>query len=389
MSSIRKPDPKLAGGVVLALLALLVPAALVAQNECAEATAVTLNATYRSSGTEMLKATLSSAGALTLDISTPAAAAQPKITFLGTGCPTASGEGSAFDYVQDDPAWVVADVHSSSTYYFKVEPEDSQQSLGSFKVRVAWVADLTTPDEENELTSDATDTCSTSSTAIFSGSLSDSTFGTVIQYIEEYDPDIMRGHINVPGIVTVAPDDPNGPDLDATLYSSVDCDGSSQLDGAVFSGSSGRIAAAMHPGDLYLDLGSHSASSGTFTVAVKLLAPCDLGETDDVGDSALCATDVDVDDSTSGEISNDDDDDLDFFSFVVSSTGGIAVQTTGSTDTYCSLYDEDGQRLEIDDDDGSGDNCYIERSLGAGRYFIRVEGDGEEGSYGLSVSSSS
>ena len=60
---------------------------------------------------------------------------QPTITFYGTDCTNPStGEGSAYDVVEEAPLWLALDVHDAETYYFTIEPQDSQQTLSDFKL---------------------------------------------------------------------------------------------------------------------------------------------------------------------------------------------------------------------------------------------------------------
>ena len=45
-----------------------------------------------------------------------------------------------------------------------------------------------------------------------------------------------------------------------------------------------------------------------------------------------------------------------------------------------------GQRLEVQDGGGASDNFRIARTIGPGRYYLRIEGTGgDEGSYSLAV----
>ncbi len=369
--------------------ALAGAAAPPAEGSCSGAVALTVDDTRRSSGSELLSVTLSAAGVLTLDVSSPANAVQPRIDFLGTTstCSAAAGEGTNWDYVQETPKWLAAriDTTSSTTYYLRVVPQDSKETLGDFNLRVAWIADAGSPDETTDLSPDATDTCNSSADAVSSGDFDDDYFVVVEDAAGQWDPDIMQIAITVPGIVLVEHDDTGGPDLEATLFSNTSCAGVS-LGDAVFEGAAGRILASVHEADHALDLEAHDSSSGAFEVAVRFYAPCDRGETDDHGSAARCATPVDLEHEPSGVIANDDDDDEDWFTLVLPSQITVGFETSGSTDTRGSLYDAAGQRLEVQDGGGESDNFRIARTLGPGRYYLRIEGTGgDEGSYSLAV----
>ena len=77
----------------------------------------------------------------------------------------------------------------------------------------------------------------------------------------------------------------------------------------------------------------------------------------------------------------------DHFTFDVPTAGDYNVGTTGSTDTYGTLFDGAGIMLGGDDDGGPGTNFLITRRLDAGRYSAEVRGFGgsDTGPYELSV----
>lgn len=119
----------------------------------------------------------------------------------------------------------------------------------------------------------------------------------------------------------------------------------------------------------------------------KVLAElCLSGEVDDHGDTAICATPVEISRAVTGEIANDWGDDEDYFLFVLSELSTVEIETTGASDTAGGLYDRFGHRLAMDDDGGDGDNFRIVKTLSAGRYYVRVEGPHRaEGAYRLAV----
>lgn len=372
--------------IAIAAAAVSAAAAPPAAASCAGAVALTANDLY--TGDDGLFAlTLPSSGVLTLDVSAPAPDVQPTVEFLGTttDCAGAAGEGTSFDFVRQSPKWLALQIHttSSTTHYLRVEPQDDEQTLGDFKLRVGWVADLASPTEETDLSPDAADACNASSSPLSEGDLDGTGFITATDAVDQWDVDIMQLTAAVPGVIVVENHDTGGPDLGATLYHGLACSAAVQL-GSVLSGASGRVAAAVHPGDYSLWLAAYEASSGDYEVAVRFYAPCGLVETDDHRDSPLCATAVGLGGTPGGQI--DEEGDEDWFTFALAAQTTVEIETTGDADTYGSLYDAAGQRLEIDDDDGPGANFRIARTLGSGRYYVRVErGSGEEESYSLSL----
>ncbi len=113
---------------------------------------------------------------------------------------------------------------------------------------------------------------------------------------------------------------------------------------------------------------------------------CHLGEIDDHGDTAACATAILPGRSLTGEIGTGWGDDLDFFGFYLPELATVRLETTGETDTFGGLYDRRGHRLAMDDDGGSDGNFRLVKTLTPGIYFVRVEGrDQAEGRYQINV----
>jgi Bacterial pre-peptidase C-terminal domain len=355
---------------------------------CGSATQVTLNTTYRASGSAPLKVTLGGPGVLTLYVSTAGGSPEPKMTFLGTDCVSPSGEGSVFDYVEHTPGWLTVEVYSSDTLFFNVAPKNPLQTLGDFKLRASWVSAPSTPDEDNTLTSDATGSCSSSSTPLSAYAFDENRFVTTHENIDQWDDDIMRLASTAPGVVIADIIDPTSQSVTAALYEDDACSAGAKLAQADLTPSSGRLAAVVHAPHHLLALTAYDGADGAYEVAVQLYTFCDLGETDDHADDPLCATAIDLDGHDDGDIDDggSNDDDEDFFTFVLTAGTTVDIESSGDLDTFGSLYDESGALLETDDDDGTGDNFFIERTLAAGRYYVRVEGvDGAEDSYGLEV----
>ena len=122
-------------------------------------------------------------------------------------------------------------------------------------------------------------------------------------------------------------------------------------------------------------------------------AVCDAdgggGDTDDHGDNIGSATSVSVPSTTAGELEQGGD--KDYFRLSVSEAATLTVETTGTTDTYGTLFDIDGSSLETNDDGGAGTNFEIERDINAGTYYVEVRGfrSSTTGTYELDVSADS
>ncbi len=118
---------------------------------------------------------------------------------------------------------------------------------------------------------------------------------------------------------------------------------------------------------------------------------CRNGEVDDHGDSFTCATFLSLSRIIGGEIGNGWGDDADVFQFFVDGELGaklrtVEIETTGDVDTFGTLHDRFGIRLDKAGEGGHGANFRIVRTLPPGVYYVRVEGrHGGEGAYGLRV----
>lgn len=109
-----------------------------------------------------------------------------------------------------------------------------------------------------------------------------------------------------------------------------------------------------------------------------------LGSGDDHGNSIATATTVKLPSLTSGIINSGTD--LDFFKITLSSSRTLNLKSTGSVDTYATLYDSNGDIL-TEADDGGDANFIIRESLPSGIYYLSVEGYAvtDLGAYSLSV----
>lgn len=88
-----------------------------------------------------------------------------------------------------------------------------------------------------------------------------------------------------------------------------------------------------------------------------------------------------------GEISTGGERDR--YSFRVTSAGSYAIETSGPTDTFVSLFGPDNENdlIAEDDDSGPGNLSLLVQDLDAGQYFVRVRlfSASSTGPYGVSV----
>jgi len=130
-----------------------------------------------------------------------------------------------------------------------------------------------------------------------------------------------------------------------------------------------------------LTISSNDPDENPFTVN---LTGSGQAASDDHGNSIATATAITVPGTKSGVISTGTD--LDFFKFTLTATRTVTIRSSGSLDTWGTLYNASGAII-IEADDSTDYNFVITRSLPAGTYYVSVEGysSTDIGAYGLSI----
>ena len=108
----------------------------------------------------------------------------------------------------------------------------------------------------------------------------------------------------------------------------------------------------------------------------------------DHGNDPASATTVGIPSTTAGTLTVGD---LDYFRIDISEAGSLGLETTGATDTWGTLYDSDGSKIDEDDESGPPRNNFriFSGALGVGTYYLEVRGwslRSTTGDYSLSVS---
>ncbi|MCP3964587.1 MAG: hypothetical protein GY719_42705 [bacterium] len=118
--------------------------------------------------------------------------------------------------------------------------------------------------------------------------------------------------------------------------------------------------------------------------ALRRLVSCGLGEVDDHGDTALCATLLAVDGSAAGTLGNAVGDDEDFFTFDLDRQRTVEIKVLEAAAGHVSLYNIQGLRLGASS--ASAPAARLVRTLPPGRYYLRVQSLwGSEEAYVLSL----
>jgi|GEM_PF-4194484 len=101
---------------------------------------------------------------------------------------------------------------------------------------------------------------------------------------------------------------------------------------------------------------------------------------------SLCARSLTLGAAVSASLAEGFGVDQDYFVFDLRRATRVEVATTGTADTFGTLFDAFGHALLADDDSGEDSNFALAATLGPGRYFVRVEGlSTAAGDYDLQV----
>jgi hypothetical protein len=213
-------------------------------------------------------------------------------------------------------------------------------------------------------------------------SLANSATASKQKGVDEWDGEVLKLTTTLPGVLTL---DGVGEGSLSSLYTDAASGPYPLLDAAQVGDNLNELPVILPAGDHCIQVEPPTGATGDFQVLATFTDVCHLGIVDDHGDSFICATSLTVGGgSASGQISSSTTTDADAFTFVLSSSATVTIESTGGTDVEAELYDQSGALLESDDDSGTSPNFKIIRSLAAGRYYVRVKGS--NGSYGLGAS---
>ena len=141
-----------------------------------------------------------------------------------------------------------------------------------------------------------------------------------------------------------------------------------------------HIVQVLDAGTHYLSIASFFGDTGDYSLVVEEAAP------DDHGNSIATATPVAIGATVQGVLETEGDED--YFEIPVPTDGfRLGVFTEGNTtDTYGTLFDQNGVFLSSDDDSGVFINFHIVQALDAGTYYLSISGVfGDTGDYSLVV----
>ncbi|HEV7506506.1 MAG TPA: hypothetical protein VGS07_16515 [Thermoanaerobaculia bacterium] len=205
-------------------------------------------------------------------------------------------------------------------------------------------------------------------------SLANAATASTTKKVDEWDGDILKIMIDQPGILVLSGE---GSDVQGALYAADPESGEPVLeDGGTLGTVHQPLTLVVQPGVHCVQVTPPTEATGNLRVQATFFDVCSFGPQDDHGDSFLCATETALGEEQTGEISPATDQDV--FSLTLDAETAVTISVAGASDLAAGLYDEDGTLLAAD--------ARGPWTLGAGQYFIRIDGGtGSGGSYTVGV----
>ncbi len=142
--------------------------------------------------------------------------------------------------------------------------------------------------------------------------------------VDEWDGDILKIFTPLPGMLVI---EGTGDGAQTSLYTKGSSSFHPLVDSEYLETSLGALEVIVSAGDHCIQVAPAPGATGDFEVEATFTDACHLVAADDHGDSFLCATPIDVDDTDSGEIDDGSDDDI--FTFVLTTGTEIAIEKLG------------------------------------------------------------
>ena len=204
---------------------------------------------------------------------------------------------------------------------------------------------------------------------------------TFAQLTDRDDIDYFRIELPEAGVLGVKITGSGTSDLRATL---TDEDGGFIAEND--SSNDFQIEADLEAGVYFISVRWTTPNSSKSVIGYALVVSFNPASAADAhGDLAAKATAVAIPSSTAGELQHSAD--IDYFRFEISERSLVRMETTGDTDVFGRLADEDDRSIASDDDRGPATNFQIDLWLEPGVYFVAVTGfEGATGRYEINFS---
>lgn len=208
---------------------------------------------------------------------------------------------------------------------------------------------------------------SSGAVALSTGSSTSSTKG-----VDEWDGEVVKIATTLPGVLVVQG---AGDSAQSAVYTQGSSGPHPLVDSASLGTGLPLLTAVIPAGIHCIQVAPSTGATGDFGILASFTDVCHLSETDDHGNSFLCATPLTVGgDTASGEIGTDD---IDMFSFDQENAATVTIDTTSGTVT-ASLFDSSGTLV------ATGLYFELPSAEAVGRFYVQVSGDADS-TYDISV----
>ncbi|QQZ30649.1 CHAP domain-containing protein [Thiothrix subterranea] len=276
-------------------------------------------------------------------------------------------------------------IPAAGTYYVAVRHYSSSQT-GSYSLRVDFVGDSIVQPPVVQPPSGSGDDHGNNTGSASSISLNSSANGVI-----ESGGDIDYFRVTTSGAGTLTAYTTGSTDTYGTLYSGNSLASNDDANGSTNFRIQYNIPAA---GTYYVAVRHYSSSqTGSYSLRVDFVGDSIVqppvvqppsGSGDDHGNNTGSASSISLNSSANGVIESGGD--IDYFRVTTSGAGTLTAYTTGSTDTYGTLYS--GNSLASNDDANGSTNFRIQYNIpAAGTYYVAVRhySSSQTGSYSLRV----
>lgn len=368
--------------VSLALALFGRPAAALA-SLCAEAEPIALDGTTetRPAGTTALyRVEVPAAGVLLVHAAAPPhGASAPRLRFLGEGC----DGGAEPVLIEATPNGAIARLTAAGVGYLALSSVDPRRALPRLRLHTAFAAEPMLPETLITLPPDPPASCTAQELPSFSpeplartGFVELQRLPSRLEDVDPIDCDVVGGGLAVPGVLSLEADSL----LQATLYAGTACTPDQRQAEGTLGAPGVVIASAARAGEYRLDLGLPNLDG--YTLGVKYFALCNPPGGDDHADVPLCATPLALGTPLHGHLETNDDD---VFTFVLESLTEVQIVVRAEAPLAVALHDAAGQQLALQESGADRTTVRIYRTLGAGRYDVRIAGVGAVSAYTVSL----
>lgn len=369
--NVRNPMRLFYGSIIAFFLVAVEPLVATPAVPCHASESLRLNATHNQfdgSSTGMrYRLHAPSPGVLAVEVLSPSSDLERAEVFLMDNCAYRGEVLASASVLHEIPGGLLLSVDSPGTVWIEVKPRNPLLPLPTFRVHTAFSREREEVDERTWPGADPPQECLGEATPITGDHLAGDHSVILTEIVDERDCDVLELTAEVGGLAWI---EAEGAELKGQLFHGATCaSGARVTEGELGSGQ--RLTALLQPTTYRLVIDSNGDGVGSYDLKLRFYDLCSSVATDDHGDTALCATPIELGGRIEGELKGKEWGDEDFFTFQLDESQTLAV--VGSEGTQVSLFDSTGRRLFENRLCGGNHPFQVAGRLPPGRYHVRVE----------------